>query len=61
VTENAVAANQLSEWLDRARDGKLVLLPAMEDDGFCFAPLVLMDENRCSMQRCPEQAIGPSS
>lgn len=50
MTVNAVAAryghqaNHLSEWRGRARAGKLVF-PVLADDGFGFAPLVLLDEN----------------
>lgn len=48
ATVNAVAAryglraNHLSEWRGRARDGRLVL-PAVEDDRFCFTPIVVSD------------------
>lgn len=60
VTVNAVAAryglraNHLSEWRGRARDGKLVL-PALADDGFCFAPLVLSDGPADPVPTRPEQ------
>jgi transposase len=61
VTVNAVAAryglraNHLSEWRGRARTGKLVL-PSMSDDGFCFAPLVLLDENAGPVSARPERS-----
>lgn len=48
VSVNAVAAryglraNHLSEWRSRARDGWLVL-PTVEDDSFCFAPIIVSD------------------
>ena len=48
ATVNAVAAryglraNHLSEWRNRARDGRLVL-PAIKDDGLCLAPIMLSD------------------
>lgn len=64
VTVNAVAAryglraNHLSEWRGRARNGKLVL-PALMDDGFCFAPFVLLDETTGSVPACPGRP-GPS-
>ena len=71
VTVNAVAAryglraNHLSEWRGRARDGQLVL-PAIGDDGFCFAPLVLLDGHAAPVPACPErpcqseaQPLGP--
>ena len=61
VTVNAVAAryglraNHLSEWRGRARDGKLVL-PAIDDDGFYFAPLVLSDGHAVSVSAQPERS-----
>ena len=61
VTVNAVAAryglraNHLSEWRGRARDGKLVL-PALADDGFCFAPLVLSDGHAAPVPAQPERS-----
>lgn len=66
VTVNAVAAryglraNHLSEWRGRARDGKLVL-PAMEDDGFCFAPLVLSEGNALSLPVRSDQPGKPEA
>lgn len=61
VTVNAVAAryglpaNHLSEWRGRARDGKLVL-PAIDDDGFYFAPFVLSDGHAVSVPLQPERS-----
>ena len=61
VTVNAVAAryglraNHLSEWRGRARDGKLVL-PAMGEDDFCFAPLLLLDGHAAPVPAQPERS-----
>jgi len=66
VTVNGVAAryglraNHLSEWRGRARDGKLVL-PAMEDDGFRFAALVLSDEHAAPVPARPERPGQPEA
>lgn len=43
ATRYGLRANHLSEWRSRARDGRLVL-PAVEEDDFCFAPIVVSDD-----------------
>jgi len=66
VTVHGVAAryglraNHLSVWRGRARDGKLVL-PAMEDDGFRFAALVLSDEHAAPVPARPERPGQPEA
>ena len=46
-------ANHLSEWRGRARRGELVLPAVPEDDGLCFAPVVLSGPRVPSSQDDP--------
>ncbi|WP_425074650.1 IS66-like element accessory protein TnpA [Sagittula sp. S175] len=66
ATVNAVAAryglraNQLSEWRSRARDGRLVL-PAVEDDSFCFAPVMVSDNGGVHVPAVAGQPVTPAA
>ncbi len=53
-------ANHLSEWRGRARRGELVLPAVPEDDGLCFAPVVLSGPRVPSSQEDPPIQSGSS-
>lgn len=53
-------ANHLSEWRGRARDGRLVLL-AVEDEAFCFAPLMLSEADPGAADPAGNSAVAPSA
>lgn len=46
-------ANHLSEWRGRARRGKRVLPAVPEDDGLCFAPVVLSGPKALVPEKVP--------
>ena len=51
-------ANHLSEWRGRARRGELVLPAVPEDDGLCFAPVIVSSPRMPSSQEdLPIQSV----